>query len=261
MNNLFFSCISLIARGLRENTKRKSLFLFCNGEKAQLILLQETHSKSEDENIWVNQWGDKILFDHGSTRSAGVAILFCNSPGKLITSRFSNNGHWLICVLNMDDHYFIMVNVYGFNNVIQNRQLILDVSNVIVHLKLIYPTAIIVMGGDFNMVSDESLDRYPSRCSHSSYNPVLTDFCRTHNLLDPWRFKYPNTKQYSWFKPNNVVKSIIDFWLISVSIMNLVSDCFMSAAPLTYHSVIKLNFQTPGVSRQIKVIGNSIHVY
>ncbi len=80
MNNYFFSCISLIARGLRENTKRKSLFLFCNGEKAQLILLQETHSKPEDENIWVNQWGDKILFDHGSTRSAGVAILFCNSP-------------------------------------------------------------------------------------------------------------------------------------------------------------------------------------
>ncbi len=160
----------------------------------------------------------------------------------------------------MDDHYFIMVNVYGFNNVIQNRQFILDVSSVIVHLKLIYPTAIIVMGGDFNMVSDESLDRYPSRCSHS-YNPVLTDFCRTHNLLEPWRFKYPNTKQYSWFKPNNVVKSIIEFWLISVSIMNLVSDCFMSAAPLTDHSVIKLNFQTPGVSRQIKVIGNSIHVY
>ncbi len=59
----------------------------------------------------------------------------------------------------MDDHYFIMVNVYGFNNVIQNRQLILDVSSVIVHLKLIYRTAIIVVGGDFNMVSDESLDR------------------------------------------------------------------------------------------------------
>lgn len=153
----------------------------------------------------------------------------------------------------MDDHYFIMVNVYGFNNVIQNRQLISEVSSVIVNLKLIYPTAIIIMGGDFNMVSDECLDRYPSRCSHSSsYNPVLTDFCRTHNLLDPWRFKYPNTKQYSWFKPNNVVKSRIDFWLISVSIMNLVSDCCMSAAPLTDNSVIKLNFKPPGVSRQNK---------
>ncbi len=65
----------------------------------------------------------------------------------------------------MDDHYFIMVDVYGFNNVIQNRQFISDVFSVIVNLKIIYPTAIIIMGGDFNMVMDECLDRYPSRCT------------------------------------------------------------------------------------------------
>ncbi len=54
----------------------------------------------------------------------------------------------------MDERYFIMVNVYGIDNAIQNRQFIQDVSSVIVNLKLIYPTAIIIMGGDFNMVSD-----------------------------------------------------------------------------------------------------------
>lgn len=92
--NICFSGISLNARGLR-----KSVFLFCKGEKANFILLQETHSKPEDEKFWVNQWGDKIIFDHGSTKSAGLAILFCNSLGKVVTSRGSNNGHWLLCVL------------------------------------------------------------------------------------------------------------------------------------------------------------------
>lgn len=154
--------------------------------------------------------------------------------------------------MNIDGHYFIMVNVYGFSNVIQNRRLISDVSSVIVNLKLNYLTANIIMGGDFKMVSDECLDRYPSRCSLSFYNPVLTDFCRTHNLLDPWCFKYPNMKQFSWFKTNNVVKSRIDFWLISVYIINFVSYCCMSTAPLTDHSVIKLIFKPPGVSRQNK---------
>lgn len=80
--NICFSGISLNARGLRDNIKRKSIFLFCKGEKANFILLQETHSKPEDEKFWVNQWGDKIIFDHGSTKSAGLAILFCNSPGN-----------------------------------------------------------------------------------------------------------------------------------------------------------------------------------
>ncbi len=53
MNNFVFSCISLNARDLRENTKRTSLFLFCKGEKAQFILLQETHSKPEDEKSFL----------------------------------------------------------------------------------------------------------------------------------------------------------------------------------------------------------------
>jgi len=39
--------------------------------------------------------------------------------------------------------------------------LISDVSNVIATLKLTYPTAIIVMGGDFNMVSDGLIDVHP----------------------------------------------------------------------------------------------------
>uniref|UniRef100_A0A1A8EWE2 Reverse transcriptase domain-containing protein n=1 Tax=Nothobranchius korthausae TaxID=1143690 RepID=A0A1A8EWE2_9TELE len=242
--NLF--CISLNARGLRDIVKRKSIFLFCKGEKANIILLQETHSQQEDEKFWVNQWGDKILFDHGSTKSAGVAILFCNSPGKLVASKSSSNGHWLICVLDIDDQYCIVVNIYGFNNPTQNKLLLTELSNNITNLKLTYPSANIIVGGDFNMVYDEHLDRFPSKCQHSSHNSTLSNFCGNHNLVDPWRLANPDFKQYSWFKPNNTLKSRIDFWLISASVISHVSECCMSAAPLSDHSVIKLKFAPPG---------------
>ncbi|XDV17573.1 hypothetical protein PO909_023408 [Leuciscus waleckii] len=179
--------------------------------------------------------------------SAGLAILFCNSPGKVVTSRGSNNGHWLLCVLSIDGQYIFLINVYGYNNLVQNRQLISDVSDVMDGLKVFYPTANIIMGGDFNMVYDEWLDRYPPKCQYSSYNPTLSDFCRKHNVLDPWRIKHPDVEQYSWFKPNNTAKSRIDFWLISSSMINIVSDCCMSAAPLTDHSVIKLLLNPSGV--------------
>uniref|UniRef100_A0A1A8L6V8 Reverse transcriptase domain-containing protein n=1 Tax=Nothobranchius pienaari TaxID=704102 RepID=A0A1A8L6V8_9TELE len=242
--NLF--CISLNARGLRNINKRKSIFLFCKGEKANIILLQETHSQQEDEKFWINQWGDKILFDHGSTKSAGVAILLCNSPWKLVASKSSSNGHWLICVLNSDDQHCIVANIYGFNNPNQNKLLLTELSNNITNLKLTYPSASIIVGGDFNMVYDEHLDRYPSRCQHSSHNSTLSNFCGNHSLVDPWRLANPNFKQYSWFKPNNNLKSRIDFWLISASVTSHVSDCCMSAAPLSDHSVIKLKFAPPG---------------
>lgn len=91
--NVSFSCFSLNVRGIRDITKRKAIFLFCKGEKANFFLLQETRSCPEDEKFWINQWGDKIIFDHGTTKSAGLAILFYNSPGKLLTSKFSKTGH------------------------------------------------------------------------------------------------------------------------------------------------------------------------
>lgn len=117
-----FSCFSLNARGLRDNKKRKSVFLFCKSNNDNLIFLQETHSTAVDERFWINQWGDKVLFDHGSTSSAGVAILFHNSPGKIISSRSSGNGHWLLCILEFDGQHYILINIYGFNNTSLNKK-------------------------------------------------------------------------------------------------------------------------------------------
>lgn len=78
---------SLNVRGLRESVKRKALFLYCKGKKSNCIFLQETHSADSDVSFWSNQWGSKILFSHGSTRSGDVAILFNNFPGDLVIQR------------------------------------------------------------------------------------------------------------------------------------------------------------------------------
>ncbi len=51
--------------------------------------------------MWSNQWGDKILFSHGSNRSAGVAVLLNNFPGKILTTVRDTCGHWIICVFDI----------------------------------------------------------------------------------------------------------------------------------------------------------------
>lgn len=75
---------SLNVRGLKNNIKRKAIFLFCKEIKANLILLQETHSNKDDEKFWKQQWGDNILYSHGTSHSAGVMILFFRFVGKII---------------------------------------------------------------------------------------------------------------------------------------------------------------------------------
>lgn len=133
-----FSFASLNARGLRDSIKRKATFLYLKNEKAQGYLIQETHSNETDEKFWANQWGDKIIFSHGSNRSAGVAILLNNFPGKIIVTKRDPLGHWIICVFEISEGFLILGNIYGYNNQNQNRKLLTELTTIVKDLSKIY---------------------------------------------------------------------------------------------------------------------------
>lgn len=244
------SLISVNARGLRDMTKRKSIFLFCKGKKSNFILLQETHSKVDDITFWSKQWGDQAYFSHGTSRSAGVAILLNNFKGQIVSHLADEFGHWLILIINIDGLKFILVNIYGYNSCRENRNLLEQISLELDNLKLTHSTDNIIIGGDLNLVHDEFLDRYPCKYSVSHPNTIFTNFCEKQNLVDTWRHLNPEILKYSWFSSSHNYKSRIDHWLISNNLLvyNIVSD--ISAAPLTDHSVIFL---------QIKPNDNNVH--
>ena len=100
-------------QGVRDMTKRKSFFLFCKGKNANIIFLQETHSKIEDITFGSKQWGDEVYFSHGTSRSAGVAVLLKNFKGQVISHKADVNGHWLMLILTLDYFKFILINIYG----------------------------------------------------------------------------------------------------------------------------------------------------
>lgn len=197
-----------------------------------------------DEKFWSNQWGDKILFSHGTNRSAGVAILLNNFPGKVLTTNGDSLGHWILCVLEANDDFLILGNIYGYNNPNQNKNMFSEITKTIKDLCQRYPTNNFIFGGDYNMVMDEWLVRSPSKYQRHFYNPLLLDFCSVFNLKDVWRFDNPYTQIYMWFKPDGSIKSRIDFWLVSDNRPGLDPTSIISAAPLTDHCLIKLNFMS-----------------
>lgn len=229
------SFASLNVRGLKDLIKRKSLFLFCKGRKAHCILLQETHSSDADVNFWTDMWGDRILFSHGSNRSAGVAICFHRFPGDVITHRTDREGHWLIAVLKIESHFLILINLYGHKSVAQNRQMLEDITSEINELKALHPTDVILIGGDWNMVPDEWEDRWPSKFNNHHFNPLIENFIRDNSLVDIWRTQNPRKKQYSWYKPNGTAKSRIEYWLATDMLEESISEALISKAPLTDH--------------------------
>lgn len=112
-----------------------------------------------------------MLFSHGSSRSAGVAVCINKCPSKIITHKADIDGHWLSLVLKLDEIFFILVNVYGYKVRTQNKDLLETVTDVINDLKARYSTEYVLIGGDFNMTPDEFMDRH-----HSKFNSYLMNY-------------------------------------------------------------------------------------
>lgn len=68
--------ITFNVRGLRQMSKRRSVFRFAHQHYPRhLVVLQETPS-SQDVAVWQAEWGAPIFFAHGlNTHECGVAVL------------------------------------------------------------------------------------------------------------------------------------------------------------------------------------------
>ncbi len=66
-------------------------------------------------------------------------ILFNKSPGKIITTRVDLNGHRLVLVLNIEEVFFILLNIYRYCSMSHNQRLFSELLDVIVELIIVYP--------------------------------------------------------------------------------------------------------------------------
>lgn len=154
---------SINAIGLSNLVKRKAFFLFCKEFKSDLMFIQETHSCPED--FWKTQWGGEMWLAHGSSHSGGVAILAHTFHGKCVWSKGDSKGHWLILLIDMNDCKFIVVNVYGYCSKDANTSLLGEIENYVNSTMRSHPNAKLIIGGDFNLVMNGSIDRFPPRVS------------------------------------------------------------------------------------------------
>ena len=60
--------------------------------------------------------------------------------GKVVTFKADEFGHWLVVVLNVEGAFFILLNVYGFNNNNKNKLMLSEVTEVLSEYKERYHT-------------------------------------------------------------------------------------------------------------------------
>jgi len=81
-----------------------------------IYCLQETHSSADDEAIWLAEWSYQVIFSHGLTHSAGVAIMFKNNFEFTIHHVETDPiGRFIIIDITAENNRFTLVNIYGPN--------------------------------------------------------------------------------------------------------------------------------------------------
>ena len=108
--------VSLNVRSISNFLKRRMIFTWCRKQKTDSIFLQETHSKSDTETQWKNEWGGEIILSHGSPNSCGVAILLTKGVDCVIHSKIlDSQGRYIILKAEIKDKMYVLINIYAPN--------------------------------------------------------------------------------------------------------------------------------------------------
>ena len=201
--------LSLNMRGLRNEEKRRSIFLYLKNQKANVYLLQETFSNSKDEKIWAAEWGGQIFYSHGSNHSKGVCVLIKpNSPLHVEIVELDVNGRFIIlCLKTPGEINLNVVNVYAPTDPREQIDFINSFSKKIISLT---NTSSLIIAGDWNTTLS-SLDKQGGLTwKETNYRNSLVHF-----IKDIYRKLHPKNKSYTYESKPLKLKSRIDFFLIS----------------------------------------------
>ena len=201
--------MSFNIRGAGNFSKRRKLFHYLHKKQTDVILLQETHSETEVERIWNAEWGEKMLFSHGSANSKGVAILFKRKLKVEVVNHIADpEGRYIIANLKIKGNHNTIVNVCGpytdqpsfwctlFDHISEN-----SCENVII-------------GGDYNTVLNPTIDWSSRGTDAISKSAVqILECAELFDYIDVWREKNPDTQMYTWVRYNpSPVFSRLDYF-------------------------------------------------
>ena len=248
---------SFNCRGLRNKKKRLNIFHWLKTNHSGITALQETHTTSNDEQIWEKEWGGKIFFSHGWSNSSGVAILI---PNKLLPDFKINNietdrdGRLLILDCSISDNPFIIICVY-FPTKDKVQQQLDYLKN---FKKMInkYTGQNLLVGGDFNTCLNVKYDKKGGRAveNESSYTKALKAYMEEVDLIDIWRLRHPEVRQFSRREQSRAgfVQSRIDFWLISVALEYQIGLSTLKPGNNSDHSIISITLELSNTQKRGK---------
>ena len=244
---------SLNVNGLRSHRtsvpKRRKIFTWIKKLSFDIIFLQETHSDKSCEQFWLNEWGGKGFFAHGTESSRGVAVLFKpNLPVQVSQVHADPDGRYLLMNIDFSGSKMTIGNMYG-----PNSDDVSTFQNFISALST-YSNELIILGGDWNFCMNPNIDRQSVSTAprnHTKCKEIIQDFAEERNLLDIWREQHQSQSKFTCVRKNPPSKSRIDFFLVSSNFLYTKqgAQSEIRNGYLTDHSMVTIQIEIASVTR------------
>ena len=244
--------VSLNCRGLGDFRKRKHICQILNSSNVDVCFLQETHVYNNNvADNFSKYLGGKCYWSFGTSRSKGVGIwLKKNLNCEILVLNRDMHGRLLCVTVNINNVIMKLVNVYA---PVVPKERINFLSSLYKYLPGRYIT---ILGGDFNCVTNVSLDKGGG---NSDYGEIGADKLRTicddFNLVDIFRNKYPSKREYTWCDSSKTIVVRLDRFYISKIVLNDIAS--IAHAPIVEnisdHGMVKLSLNF--ASNESKHIG------
>ena len=178
---------TLNCKGIRADpTKRTAIFDLVHQNRVDILILQETNLRHQDETRIKNEWGRgpcAFSASHEEAPWSGVAVLTARPDYKIENIIYDQEGKKMSMDISAKGDKFHLVNVHFPQT---PTRPVLETTLTELHA-LMQSTLPTILGGDFNFVENAATDRHPqprTRDSRAYVNNIWSPFKNTYDLSD-----------------------------------------------------------------------------
>lgn len=226
--------------GLNNPFKRRLVFDKLRKSRAQIFLLQETHSSIQTSKLWKQEWGGDIFFNHGSQSSRGTAFLVDRQTSfKVLKMVSDDDGRFMGIDFRIGQDTLTVGSVYSPTQDKPNDQIsfLSKIEDMLQELNGIN----VLLGGDFNCHLNPILDKNshtPSPTNSDKTRASLLSFMECHDLSDVWRIRNPKTKSFTFRRGSYA--SRLDIFMLSNHLTEKAEDIITTRSPHSDHDLISI---------------------
>ena len=249
LNGLVFATMNI--NGASKHEKQKDIFDFFRQKKLDIIFLQETHWKSEQENLIRSIWGYNCFLCGNSSASKGVAILFRNSFEYKIHKIIKDDerGSFLVLDISIFNTRLTLCNIYGPSEK-DDQDFFIKVFDVIRQVG----NEQVITTGDWNVILEPNIDarNYLSFNNKPKSRKILKDVMTEFDLVDIYRKVYPTKRIYTWRRFNTIKQSRLDYFLISDALSVDILNVDIQPGYRTDHSLVTIMVKNGSIKEKCK---------